>query len=250
MSFRLRFAMKFPPACVLCVAIFLFLAPPASAATDSEIDRLLKKLPPPEKLVKRNENVVRVSDPALRDPLVNQIEAAAKARQSKRALELTRQLAARYPSSAAANYYVGYFASEEKRLGEASAAFRRALAIQPRLVLGHLSLGFVEWRQSHYKDALHHMRQVTKLEPRAAAGWAILSMCAEVNGQWQESVMAARRLVVLEPRQTAAWVRLAMAEKHAGNHNAAVQAMNRAVLVQRGGKPSTPQKSAPPKKKR
>ena len=97
------------------MALVLFLVrPDASAATDAEIDRLLKKLPPPEKLVKPNEQVVRVSDPALRDPLVKQIEAAAKARQSKRALELARQLATRYPSSAAANYYAGYFASERK----------------------------------------------------------------------------------------------------------------------------------------
>lgn len=243
--------MKFSPSCFFGVALFLSLVGPyASGATDSEIDRLLKKLPPPEKLVKPNQQVVRVNDPAMRDPLVKQIEAAAKARQSKRSLELARQLAARYPSSAAANYYAGYFASEEKRLPEAAAAFRRALAIQPQLVLGHLSLTFVEWRQGHYNDALHHIRKVTKLEPRAAAGWAVLSLCAEANGQWQESVMAARRLVALEPRQTAAWVRLALAEKNVGNYNAAVRAMERAILVQRGAKSSGPKKSAPPKKKR
>lgn len=243
--------MKFSPSCVVCVAILLCLVRPnAKAATDAEIDRLLKKLPPPEKLVKRNEQVVRVTDPAMRDPLVKQIEAATNAGKSKRALELARQLAARYPSSAAANYYAGYFASGEKQLAEASAAFRRALAIQPQLVLAHLSLSFVEWRRGHYKDALHHIRKVTKLEPRAAAGWAVLSICAEANGQWQESVAAARRLVVLEPRQPAAWVRLALAERNVGNYNAALQAMDRAVLVQRGGKPSAPQKSAPKKKKR
>ena len=139
MRFRLRFAMKFSRNGVFCVAILLCLVRPnACAATDTEIDRLLKKLPPPEKLVKQNEHVVRVNDPALRDPLVKQIEAASKAKQSKRALELSRQLATRYPSSAAANYYAGYFASEEKRYPESSAAFRRALAIQPQLVLCHL----------------------------------------------------------------------------------------------------------------
>lgn len=233
------------------VAIFLFLVRPnASAATDSEIDRLLKKLPPPEKLVKINEHVLRVADPALRDPLVKQIETASRAKQSRRALELSRQLATRYPSSAAANYYAGYFASEEKRFPESSVAFRRALAIQPQLVLCHYCLAFVEWRQGHFSVALKHMREVTKLEPRAAAGWAVLSMCAEMNGQWQESVMAARRLVALEPRQTAAWVRLAMAEKNVGNYNAAVQAWNRAVLVQGGAKSSAAKKPASPKKKR
>jgi tetratricopeptide (TPR) repeat protein len=243
--------MKFSPSCVFCVAIFFCLVRSnAGAATDAEIDRLLKKLPPPEKLVKPNEQVVRVNDPALRDPLVKQIEAATNARKSKHALVLARQLATRYPSSAAANYYAGYFASEEKQLAEASAAFRRALAIQPQLVLGHLSLTFVEWRQGHYSVALHHVRKVTKLEPRAAAGWAILSICAEANGQWQESVMAARRLVTLEPRHPAAWVRLALAERNVGNYDAAIRAIDRAVLVQRGGKSSASKKSTPPKKKK
>lgn len=243
--------MKFSRACVVCVALVLCLVRfDADAATDAEIDRLLKKLPPPEKLVKPNQQVVRVNDPAMRDPLIKQIEAAVKARQSKRSHELARQLATRHPSSAAANYYAGYFASEEKKLPEASAAFRRALALQPELVLAHLSLSFVEWRQGHYNVALQHIRKVTKLEPRAAAGWAILSMCAEANGQWQESVMAARRLVALEPRQPAAWVRLALAERNVGNYNAAVQAMERAVLAQSGGKSSASKKSAPPKKKK
>lgn len=243
--------MKFSPYRVFFLAIVLsFVRPYACAAADSEIDRLLKKLPPPEKLVNINEHVLRVSDPALRDPLVKQIEAASKANQSKRALELSRQLATRYPSSAAANYYAGYFASTEKHYPESSAAFRHALAIQPQLVLCHYSLAFVEWRQGHFSVALQHMREVTKLEPRAAAGWAVLSLCSEMVGEWQQSVAAARHLVIVEPRQPAAWVRLAMAEKNVGNYNAAAQAMNRAVVVQRGAKSSAPHKSAAPKKKR
>jgi len=239
--------MMFPRCCFFCVVLLLSLVRPhAHAAADSEIDRLLKKLPPPEKLVKLNGHVLRVSDPALRDPLVKQIDAA---KQSNRALELSRQLAARYPSSAAAHYYVGYFASSEKRYPESSAEFRRALAIQPQLVLCHFSLAFVEWRQGHFSIALEHMRDVTKLEPRAAAGWAVLSLCAEMAGAPEESVAAARHLVALAPRQTAAWVRLAMAEKNVGNHAAAVQAWNNAVAVQGGAKSSAARKPAPPKKK-
>ena len=241
--------MKFSQNVVWRAAILLSLVSlSAQAATDSEIDRLLKKLPPPEKLVKRNEHVVRVADPALNDPLVKQIDAASK--QPKRAFELSRQLVARHPSSAAANYYAGYFASEAKLYSEASASYRRALAIQPQLVLGHFSLALIEWKQGHCGDALQHLRQVTKLEPRAAAGWAILSMAAEITGNWQESVVAARRLVTLSPRQPAAWVRLAVAERNVGNGHAAAEAMNRAVQVAGGTKSSAPKKKSPaPKKK-
>jgi tetratricopeptide (TPR) repeat protein len=229
--------MTFPRGLVFFAA-FLFFGSHTPGATDPEIDRLLKKLPPPEKLVQADERLLRVNDPALRDPLLKQVEAASKAKQSKRALELARQLAARYPSSAAANYYAGYFASEEKRYAEASTAFGRALAIQPRFVFCHYCLAFVEWQQGHFAIALQHMRQVTKLEPRAAAGWAVLSICAETVGSRQESVAAARQLVVLEPHKTAAWVRLALAEKNVGNYTAANRAMNRAIAVDRATKTS------------
>jgi tetratricopeptide (TPR) repeat protein len=242
--------MMFPRSRFFCVILLLCIVRPHAYATDSEIDRLLKKLPPPEKLVTLNEHVLRVGDPALRDPVVKQINVAVKARQLNRALELARQLAAHYPSSAAAHYYAGYFASEQKRYPEASVEFGRAVALQPQFVLGHYSLAFVEWRQGHFSIALQHMRQVTKLEPRAAAGWAVLSLCAEMVGEREESVVAARHLVALAPRQTAAWVRLAMAEKNVGNHAAAVQAWNNAVAVQGGAKKSsTARKPAPPKKK-
>src|SRR5437016_704104 len=97
--------MKFRSCSVLLAALVLVLVRPnAPAATDPEIDRLLKKLPPPEKLVKADERVVRVNDPALHDPLLKEVEAANKAKQPKRALDLAHQLATKYPSSPAANY--------------------------------------------------------------------------------------------------------------------------------------------------
>lgn len=238
---------------LFCAALlFALVRLHVSGATDPEIDRLLRKLPPPERLVHADERVLRVNDPALHDPLLKQIEAADKAKQAKRALELARQLAARYPSSAAANYYAGYFAAEQKRYAEASTAFRRALAIQPRFVFVHYYLGYVEWQQRHFDLALPQFREVTKLEPSAAAGWAILSMCAERVGDREESVRAARHLVVLAPGHPAAWVRLALAENNVGNHQAAVRAMNRAIAVQRGAKPasaSRKQKASSPKEK-
>src|SRR5262245_56881421 len=116
----------------LALLFSVFVRLNANAVSDPEIDRLLKKLPPPDKLVQADERVIRVNDPALRDPLLKQLEAATNAKQAKRALALSRQLVARYPSSAAANYFAGYFAADQKRYAEASNAFRKALAVQPQ----------------------------------------------------------------------------------------------------------------------
>ncbi len=242
MKFRCR-------GCVFIAVIILALVRlSARGATDPEIDRLLKKLPPPEKLVKADQRVVRVNDPALRDPILKEIETAAREKKPTRCLELSQQLAAHYPSSAAAHAYCGLFALDLRRYPESVAAFKHALSIQPDFVLCHYCLASAEWKRNNPAAALPHLRQVTKLEPRAAAGWAFLSVCAETVGQLNESVVAARHLVELEPQQTAAWFRLAIAEKNVGNYNAAVAAINRATATAQAAR-STAHKSASSKKK-
>src|SRR5215831_14791454 len=89
--------------------IFILVRLNASGATDPDVERLLKKLPPPEKLIHADERVLRFNDPAIHDPVVKEIVAASKANQGKRALELSQQLAKHYPSSVLANCFTGYF---------------------------------------------------------------------------------------------------------------------------------------------
>jgi tetratricopeptide (TPR) repeat protein len=213
----------------LSTILFVLVRLNARAASDPEIDRLLKKLPPPEKLVKADERVLRVTDPALHDPLEKQISDTARAKNFKRSFELSRQLATRYPSSAAANTYSGFFALTLGRFGESSAAFRRALAIQPQLLVCHYFLGASEWRQRHFAVALQQFRQVTKLQPQASLGWVTLSLCAQAAGARSESVSAAKHLTALEPHQPQAWERLASAERSAGDYSGAAYAMDRAA---------------------
>ncbi|MGZ4966067.1 MAG: tetratricopeptide repeat protein [Chthoniobacterales bacterium] len=222
--------MKFPWRCLFVAAILLALVRPnASGATDPEIDRLLKKLPPPEKLVKVNEHVFHPNDPALQDPLGKEIGEASRKKDFKRSLALSRQLAVRYPSSAVAHTFSGLFALVLGRFPEASASFHRALAIQPQLTFDHYCLAGSEWGQHHFAVALQHLREVTKLEPQAALGWGTLSLYAQAAGARQESVSAAKRLTTLEPHDPAAWERLASAEKSAGNLSGAAYAMDRAA---------------------
>src|SRR5437868_1143546 len=134
--------MMFLRRCVFLAAIlFGIVRITAFGAIDPDIDRLLKKLPPPEKLVHADERVLRVNDPAVHDPLVNQIVAASKADQTKRGLDLSQQLTKHYPSSVLANCFVGYFRLELRQYGQASTAFRQALVLQPEFVLAHFYMG-------------------------------------------------------------------------------------------------------------
>jgi hypothetical protein len=67
-------------------------------AQDPSIDRLLSKLPPPEKLAKPPvQQVLQLNDPAAKDPAIKQILQAEQTRNFPQALNLSRKLTDRYP---------------------------------------------------------------------------------------------------------------------------------------------------------
>jgi tetratricopeptide (TPR) repeat protein len=204
----------------------------AASAQDPSIDKLLKKLPPPEKLVKPTvEKAVRQSDPALRDPLVPQIEAADRANNAGRALDLSRKLSAKYPKSAGSECLHGILALDFRQYGEAGPAFRHAIAMSPNFSLAHLGLAAVEVFQDHYAAAIPPLKELTRLEPQYAFGWQALSDCALRCGRKQESVEYARRAAKLAPSSASAWLQLARAENAVGNAEGTLQALSHGAEI-------------------
>ena len=109
----------------------VFASVPARAQ-DPSIDRLLSKLPPPEKIAKPPlQQAVQQNDPASKDPLVKQIIQAELTRNFPQALNLSRKLVERYPNSASAQCLRGFVALGLRQFAEASSALDRAIAIQP-----------------------------------------------------------------------------------------------------------------------
>ncbi len=195
----------------------------AFAARDPSIDRLLGKLPPPEKFI----------DPAINDPLAKQMAAAAKAHNFGAALDASRRLAARYPKSLGAQATHGMLALILHRFPEASAAYHKALSIRPDFALAYLGLGLAEASQQHFRAALSDFQQVTRLAPKAEVGWIGSSGCAEKLGHRQESLEYARRATAAAPSSSGAWFQLAREEGISGNKQASAKAYARAIQLQR-----------------
>jgi predicted Zn-dependent protease len=218
---------------VSCIAPVLvgicLITPAASAADDVAIDRLLNKLPPPEKIVRPGMQL----DVAFNDPLAKQMIEAAKARNFGRALTLSRRLTDRYPKSASAQCIRGMLAFSGHQLSESSAAFRRAVSLQPQLVIAYVGLGMAEISQDHYASALSTFQQVTRLAPQDEVGWVASSRCAETLGRRQESLAYAKRGTGVAPSSVVAWVQLARAEKAMGHQQASLDALARANQIQR-----------------
>jgi tetratricopeptide (TPR) repeat protein len=193
------------------------------AAQDPSIDRLLSKLPPPEKFV----------DPAIRDPLAKQMAAAAKAYNFGAALDVSRRLAERYPKSLGAQLVHGMFAQSLRRFPEASAAYHKALSIRPDFAIAYVGLGLTEASQQHFRAALSDFQQVTRLAPKADIGWIGSSACAEKLGRRQESLEYARRAATVAPSSAGAWYQLAREEGLFGNKQASAKALARANQLEK-----------------
>jgi tetratricopeptide (TPR) repeat protein len=187
----------------------------AFAAQDPSIDRLLGKLPPPEKFV----------DPAINDPLAKQMTAAAKAHNFGLALDASRRLANRYPKSLGAQMLHGMFALFVRRFPEAAAAYHKALAIRPDFAGAYAAMGVAEFLQQHFGVALSDFQQATRLAPKADIGWIGASACSEKLGRRQESLEYARRATAAAPSSSGAWYQLAREEGLSGNKQASAKAL-------------------------
>src|SRR6266481_2658475 len=89
---------------------------PARAAEES-IDSLLKKLPPPDKLVKAHVQQA-LEDPAFKDPLARQALGAAESGNYSGALNFARQLTKKDPNSAFAYLLHGALANDARQFSE------------------------------------------------------------------------------------------------------------------------------------
>jgi tetratricopeptide (TPR) repeat protein len=220
--------MKLPIGYLVALSLLVVGACPA-AAEDPSIDRLLHKLPPPEKIVRPGLE----ADPALADPIAKEMIDAAKARRIERALILSRRLVQRHPKSSGANFIHGLLALSLQRFGEAEAAYRGAIANQPKFTIAYVGLGASEAAQHHYAEALSTFQKVTRMEPKAEIGWIAASGCAGKLGRRQESVAYARSATEIAPNSFAAWSQLATAQRAIGDNREAAKSQGRANKLRR-----------------
>jgi tetratricopeptide (TPR) repeat protein len=202
---------------------------PAQAA-DEAIDRLISKLPPPQKFV----------DPAVNDPLAKQITAASKAHNYGLALDLSRRLGSRYPKSLEAQMVHGILAMSVHQFREAMDAYHRALSIRPDFPPAYFGLGITNVSQNRFGAALSNFKQITRIAPQLEVGWIGSSVCAERLGRKQDSLEFARRATAVAPSSVGAWFQLAREENLAGNNQAAKAALLRANQLQRNAPKAKP----------
>src|SRR5437899_11265046 len=115
---------------ITVVLSFALFAVTSALAQDTSIDRLLNKLPPPEKLVKLPaQRATEQPDPAFKDPIGRQVLQAVTTDNFPQALYLNRKLTQRYPRSLGAHYQRGVLAWTLRQYGDAPSSFSAEINI-------------------------------------------------------------------------------------------------------------------------
>ena len=172
----------------VALAVVLGIAP-LVVAEDASIDKLLSKLPPPEKLAKSPvQRALQQPDPAFKDPLGRQTVMAVLMRNYPQALVLSRKLTERYPRSSAAYCVRGALGLGQRQFAEASSSFHTAANIQPHSALAYWGLASVEGAQRRFGAAVPYLHRVAELEPKSFLPYYALSGCAGQLGNKEESL--------------------------------------------------------------
>lgn len=88
------------------------------------------------------------------------------------ALADAQALTVAHPARSAGDWFnLGYLLDQADRLDEAEAAFRRALALDPKLDRAWYGLGLVLIRVRRFDDALAALKRNTELQPMSPYGW-------------------------------------------------------------------------------
>jgi tetratricopeptide (TPR) repeat protein len=125
-------------------------------------------------------------------------------------------------------------ASEENRLDEAAALYRKALALKPRWAEGWWSLGTLDYDQDHYAKAALDFKKVIGLNPQNGTAHAMLGLCQFELGQDEpalKNLLAAEQLGVLKDDQLrkVALYHLGLLELRAGKYGVAKETLGQLV---------------------
>ena len=203
-------------------------------AQDASIEKLLKKLPPPESLVKQPPSIPADQLEVLNDPLLKKIWTAVDYHNWMAARSYAERLANAHPDNPWVHCIRGQVAVQVTRFSEAATAFNQALKVRPNFSYAFLQLGSVEVVQQHFAAAIPYFKKFVALEPNEAIGWVFLSGCNEKLGRGQECLEDAKRGVATGPQYPGTWLQLAHAENALGHTDNAKRALAKVNQLMRG----------------
>ena len=124
-------------------------------------------------------------------------------RRSEAIADLQRLVAAQPERSAADWFNLAFLLEEDGRFADAEPAFRRALALDPKLDRAWYGLGLVLIRLQRPADAVAALKKNTELQPMSPYGWYQLARVQFERQEPEETRKIIRHLKGFEPKVAA-----------------------------------------------
>lgn len=113
-------------------------------------------------------------------------------------------LVAAHPARSAADWFnLAFMLEEADRLGEAEAAFRRAVELDDKLDRAWYGLGLTLIRQQRFDEAVAALKRNTELQPMSPYGWYQLARVHVDRQEPEEARRIIRHLKGFEPKVAA-----------------------------------------------
>jgi tetratricopeptide (TPR) repeat protein len=124
------------------------------------------------------------------------------------AIEDAERLVQLHPDYSAAHWFnLGYLLDAQGRVEDAEPAFRKALALDPKLDRAWYGLGLVLIRLGRLEEAVESLRRNTELQPMSPYGWYQLARVHVDREEPGEALKIIKHLQGFEPRFAAQLVR-------------------------------------------
>jgi tetratricopeptide (TPR) repeat protein len=136
------------------------------------------------------------------------------------------------PALAAVNLGVLYEAQGD--FPQATASYRRAIALSPELALAHFNLGVAERRQGHLAAADSAFRAALRLDPQSADALDQLGMTHEQGGDLESARLLYERALAIDPNHARTYRDLGRLHVLRGDPAAAIAAWEKALALAPG----------------
>ncbi|WP_284614643.1 tetratricopeptide repeat protein [Aquabacterium humicola] len=136
--------------------------------------------------------------------LASRAHVHAQAGRREAAIADAQALVHHHPRRSAADWFnLAYLLEDVGRLDEAEAAFRSAVALDPKLDRAWYGLGLTLIRQQRYDDAIAALKRNTELQPMSPYGWYQLARVHMDRHEPEETRRIIRHLQGFEPKVAA-----------------------------------------------